>query len=972
MDSGQIVLPAAAVCMALATPSWGQQSPPDNVPATVVITGSRIARPELDQLQPIMVVGSEQIEQRAFDNLLAALDTLPAFGPPSSSKVGVQSSFGVAQSFANFFSLGSQRTLTLVNGHRFVSSNTASIFGPTDSGQQVDLNAIPTKLIDRVEVIAVGGAPVYGSDAIAGTVNIITRQDYEGLDLDATGGMTERGDGVTRRGRVLAGTNFAGGRGNVVLNGEYIKSDGLTYDDRSRTRRALAYAPPADPESPFRQVLITDRRIPVISTGGIPMTFDSLPEFDGIRDTSGRTLAFSRSRLSPYDFGTDTGSLAFASGGDGFSLNSVLNLVSPTERALFTVLAHFDVTDHVRLHAEGWSSDTRAEQLVAQSPYNSAFFGAAGDPDGNLILSTSNPFLDPTDRQTIIDNLNAAGADPSQFYLARANTELETGFSEGKVKVHRAVLGAEGDIVAGDRTYQWEVSGNYGRSVGTSKQPSLVQQNFLNAIDAVRDPATGNIVCATGGSACAPLNLFGAGSASQAARDYITTIARTRSTITQRVLTADVHGPLFDLPAGPVNAVLGSENRRETSDFQPDEFQALGLGRAIPIDPVSGAFKTDELFTELLVPVIAPHQDVPFVHSLQVEGALRYVDHSVAGGDTTWTAGLRFAPVEDVMFRGNHTRGIRAPAVTEAFSPTSQAFDLADDPCDQRFIDAGPNPTQRARNCAAIGITQPFTSNIVDASAAISVSGNPDLLNEIADSKTVGFVLRPRWVPRLSLAVDWVSIDLTDAIVSLTADATLKACYDSPDMAAAAQCAAVDRDPSGQVTFVRTGFANAGSKKFQGYTSELAYDFDVPRANGHLSVQLNYFRLKQLVTRVGLGDVNNEAGEVGNSRNQATLNLNYRRGAFSMLLQGEYYGSGKWDVDEQPGSRDIEGVGDWWLFNSSIGYEITPRFGVRLAVDNVFDKSAPFPAPVDSDKVAATYFSGLFGRNYQLNANYRF
>jgi outer membrane receptor protein involved in Fe transport len=137
-------------------------------------------------------------------------------------------------------------------------------------------------------------------------------------------------------------------------------------------------------------------------------------------------------------------------------------------------------------------------------------------------------------------------------------------------------------------------------------------------------------------------------------------------------------------------------------------------------------------------------------------------------------------------------------------------------------------------------------------------------------------------------------------------------------------------------------------------------------------VQLNYFRLKQLVTRVGLGDVDNEAGEVGNSRNQGTLNLSYRLGGFSMLLQGEYFGSGRWDVDETPGSRDIEGVGDWWLFNSSIGYDVSSHFGLRLAVDNLFDKSALFPVPVESDKTVPTYFSGIFGRNYQLSVSYRF
>lgn len=292
-------------------PVWSQPvEPPSEALEAVLVTGSRIPRLEFDRLQPTVVVTGDALESRGATNVVDVLSDIPAFGPPPSSAAGLQSSsFAVAQSYADSFSLGSQRTLTLVNGRRFVSSNTASIFGPVNLGQQVDLNAIPTKLIDSLEVVAVGGAPVYGSDAIAGTVNLILRRDFEGFDLDVLMGRSERGDGDNQRFRVLAGTNFAQDRGNVTINAEYLHSDGLVYMDRPRTARGLFYAPPLDPGSRYANELIESRRIPVINTGGLPMTADLIAHFAGIKDSSGNVMQFGpNGALVPYAFGTATGS----------------------------------------------------------------------------------------------------------------------------------------------------------------------------------------------------------------------------------------------------------------------------------------------------------------------------------------------------------------------------------------------------------------------------------------------------------------------------------------------------------------------------------------------------------------------------------------------------------------------------------------------------------------------------------------
>ncbi|MBL0916977.1 MAG: TonB-dependent receptor, partial [Sphingopyxis sp.] len=515
----------------------------------------------------------------------------------------------------------------------------------------------------------------------------------------------------------------------------------------------------------------------------------------------GNVLTFNESgRLVPLDFGTRTGSLIESVGGNGFPLADFGNLATNTERYLGNVLANFEINDNIRWFGEGWYAHSKGTNLRDQPVYNTALFGNAGDPDGNLIFNLDNPYLDPADRAIIAANL-APG--DTQFLMTRANTDLASGRASTTVEVYRFVTGFQGEFGAGDRTYNWEVSANYGHSETRGRERVIVQQNFLNALDAVDQgvfnggAANGNIICrpgytnaniATLGSTCAPLNLFGVGRFSQEALDYVTTIADPTANNSQLVLNANVNGPLFRLPGGDVVLSLGYEHRREKTSFDPGTFYfgeddgnggRTQFGRSIPIDPVKGKFNTDEFFGELLIPIISPDMN-SFIHSLEFDGAARYIDHSIAGGDWTWTAGGRLTPVEGFTIRGNFTRSVRAPAITEIFNPTSQAFDTANDPCDARFVDSGPNPSQRRANCIAAGITDPdnFTSNIVDFTSPISVSGNTDLQNEKANSWTVGTVIRPRFVPGLTVAVDWVNIKLKKAIVTLNTEQTLEACYD--------------------------------------------------------------------------------------------------------------------------------------------------------------------------------------------------
>jgi iron complex outermembrane receptor protein len=953
----------------------------------IIVTGSRISRERLDTTQPTVVIGAETIEDRGLTNIGDALDSIPSFGTPSSSAAGTQAgSFGSGQTFVNYFGLGSQRTLTLVNGRRFVSSNTASIFGPTDAGSQVDLNTIPSLMVDRIETVAVGGAPIYGSDAIAGTVNIILKDKFQGLRLDAQSGISREGDAAEYRLGAMAGTSFAGGRGNIVAAVEYNKSEGLLYTDRKATSKGLYFAAPSDADYPFQNQLIENRRISIMSDNGIPFIADSIPGFgEGIYNAAGEELAFDRSgKLIPIDFGTPTGGIVDSSGGNGFSLLPVSNLRSPVERYLGSVQANFEVTDNVRAFAEFAYARSTGTELRSQPVYNTWLFDDAGDPSGNLIVPLSNPFLNAEDRATIAQNLDFDGdgtPDQDYFYLGRANTDLYSGLASSKVELYRIVGGFDGEFQFGDRSFTWELSGNYGRSKTTGSGREVVHQNFLNALDGCPAGAV-NSPIATISSTCAAFNPFGQQN-SQAVQDYITTVANPTAVNEQWVVSANVAGDLFSMWAGDVGVALGYEHRDEKARFDPGAFffgavdptdpdgARTSYGRSVPIDPVAGGYNTDEVYGELRVPLVSADMAVPFINLLEFSGAARYVHNSLAGGDVTWTAGGRWQPVDGVTVRGNYTKSIRSPAVTELFNPTSQIYTTADDPCDARFLSSGPNPATRQANCAADGLPANFVSTIVDATTEGSLSGNTNLKNEKADSWTAGVILTPRFMPGFSLSVDWVSIKLKDAILSVDADQTMEACYDSSDFPNDS-CSQITRDANGQVEYIKTGYLNAASYSYQGIVADLRYRFATPFLGRDSNVTLrgSYQYIDKLEQSIGLGDRTTLRNGIGYAKHQATVSANYNNGPFDYYLQAEYTGPTTVDPDAAANAYDYFNLKNTVVLNTSVSVRVQDKFRLRFIVDNLLDTDPPFPVPAGGGIVS--YFDHVMGRYFKVAATIDF
>ncbi len=1009
-SSPLIALAVAAACTsaALAQEQTAATTREQEKLQEVVITGSRIARPDLDRLQPTTVVNAESFDQRGYSDVGQALQELPAFGIQPSSTANQQSAFGVGQSFVDLYSLGSQRTLTLVNGRRFVSSNTASLFGPTNPGQQVDLNVIPTKLIERVETVSVGGAPIYGADAIAGTVNIILKKDYEGLDVDAQVGVSNAKDAWNYRFRALGGLNFADGRGNITGVAEAFKSDGLVGTSRRNYSQDLGFLAPLNP-GPYKTVLTPFNAVPSVSTSGIPLVDDVFfapafglsPQLFGVTNAQGQPLAWApgSSALVPYNLGIQTGNPIFWEGGDGIRLSQFSNILSPLERFNLDGLMNFKFTDHFGTFAEAWFSETHATALIAQPAYNTALFGAAGTANGNFVVAANNPFLSPADQATIQNALNAYAAafpfggpvdphwDGHHFYVSRANTDLQSGRSVGDQVVARGVWGLNGDFALGDRSYSWEVAANLGYSRNKSTVPAYVFQNVQNALNATRD-ASGNIVCAgnpvnaaisTISSTCAPLNIFGLGSPSKAAIDYITHLAMATSVDKQQDYTANINGDIIKLPAGELKMAVGFEHRKETADFTPDAFYTGGFGQNVA-SAVAGGYHTNEVYGETLIPLFEPVQDIPVLHQLELEGAIRRVNNSQAGDSTTWTAGLRWSPIEDVQLRGNKTRSIRAPAVTELFLPSSTSFEFSNDPCDKNFINQGSDPATRAKNCAAAGITQPFVSNVVNATAQGFTSGNPNLTSEIADSKTYGIVLRPRFTPHLNLSVDYIEINLSNAISSLTLQDLMDACYDSTNYPNDPSCAAFTRNAQHQVSSYHDGYVNAGLLDFKGLTYQMDYSFSLPRHYGSLQFRANWLNTRKLLSKVASASPNSQLGDLevalAAAHDRGTFDLNYKNGPFQWYWQAIYIGSFRFSNQDQPNSKDIPGVAHWWLVNSTVTFDVTKSFQVRAIVNNVTNKEPPYPALAGTGgnfaSATSLYFAGIIGRTYLLDLDYRF
>lgn len=951
----------------------------------IVVTGSRIRLPNLTPTEPTNTIDGAYIENRNFINVADALNDLPQIRG-SVTPDGGQSAFGQGVNFINNFGLGTNRTLTLVNGRRVVSANTPSLFGPAAPGLQVDLNIIPTALVKQIDIASTAGAPVYGSDAIAGTVNIILDDQYEGLYLNGTTSITEEGDGFSYRFEGVYGTSFADNRGHLQVSSFYTQTDGIlqtarqVFRDEIETQQNTILTGRINPNlplntsatdgvpdtvlfSPSRIFALTPLGLIINGPGGVTTAGSDV---DGIFNNAVGAFQFNAAgNLVPFNPGTrplntnGTANGIRGIGGDpAFQFSDFGQLTSDLRRFGANLFLNYDVTDNINLFVEAQYYDARADELVQQPTFNSTLFGGLSSA---LTFTLDNPFLNDQARGV----LQAAGV-TNTFTVARANIAFAdlTGFAE--TELLRGVVGARGDFQLGEKDWNWEVSFNYGNTDITDFRQDINAQNFINATNVTRN-AQGQIVCnatpttrtqaafaPVADARCVPLNFFG-DQASAAAIDYIVEDSASMSSLEQVVVNANVGGTPFALFGNDVGLNIGYEYRRESGDFRPSEFDRQGLGRGAAVSPVSGSFELNEVFGELYVPLITPENDA-LIESAIVYGRGRYVDNTINGGFFSWAAGGSIAPVRDIEFRGNFTRSFRAPALTELFLPRSNAFGFIPDLCLPQSITAAPDQQVRQRNCDAFlgafpNISRPQIAS--QASIPIVSGGNPNLDNEQADSWSVGVIVKPWFLRNFSLTVDYINISISDPIASLTTAQINSACFDNPvfdtsDPANGNQfCSLIRRDATGEVISdpqnpgVTTGFVNGQSIDYEGIVASMLYassleNLGIPgtlQLRGDLNVTL--FRQTNIT---GIAPVPTH-GTIGDEQFVGQLAANYLGKNWGFGSVVNYTGEGLFSrVGRTPDAREFDQLEDFVTVDFNVYFETNDNFRLNFVVNNAFDR----------------------------------
>lgn len=840
---GPVLLLAPGISSAQAAGRSDQSATPrnENSLEEIIVTGSRISRSAADQFAPVGTIGAEAFDERGYISAAQALNAFTSNIPQLNQAPGNGDSSGTGQQFPNLFGLGTGRTLTLVTSHRFVTSSV----GLGDS--QVDANVIPTGLIDRIEIVQAGSAAVYGSDAIAGVVNYVLKDDFEGLELNAQYGDSSQNDYAEENYRITWGRNFSDDRGNVAINAEYASSPRLFFSDRKRSNlsRITQGNPedtgPSDGIPSVREIL--DAHFWNFNGNGIVYNIPAPPPF-ALTRVDGSPVQFAADgSLMPYDPGEILG-IPFAQGGDGFRYSELAGLRTGVERYNAMLVGHYDLSDQVTLRTELLYASTKGEEVP--QGYPRTVLNGPSPPFGALPIFNFNPFLTP-DTVAALSAASPAFANGAPLWLSRHfyYDLFPSNVQETTTDTYFALLGADGGFDAASRKWNWTAHATYGRVEGDTGAWDAHNERFANAVFAVPGPNGPTCLINVDGDPtnddpdCSPINPFGPGNISTAAADYVSVRVGQEYTNDQFDFLGTLGTSLFTLPAGSVEAVFSYEHRNEQADFVPYEANQLGVtGAGIMEVPQSGSYYTNELSAEVLVPIVGGDTAMTGIDALDFNGSYRYVDNSRAGTESVWSTGLRWQVVDDLALRATRSRNFRAPTLTQLLAPAAVGADsVGPDPCDSDRINSGPDPAVRRANCEAEWAANPQYGPLEDFQdpaenftlAEVTTGGNPDLRNEISDTTTYGIVLKPRFIPGLTLSVDRIEIDLEDGLSAFLPEDFMAACYDSSPQPAdvcstfsRAQQGAVEYPAGTVVTALSTTF-NAGVIEYRGEYYVLDY-----------------------------------------------------------------------------------------------------------------------------------------------------
>lgn len=915
----------------------------------IFVTGSRIARKDFTANSPVITVGQEELNLSGVTNIENLLNQLPAVVPGLSSTSNNPGLGG--QATVDLRGLGPARTLVLINGRRLA---------PSDKSGTVDLNVIPATLVERIEVVTGGASAVYGSDALAGVVNFIMKDDFEGIEYGMSYGQSDQEDAAERTYDVTLGGNFGNGRGNAVVYGQWFKRDGVLQGERWFSEHAG------------------------VGIGG--------PGAWGSSRTPPSSLE--NSILNPFPSGgrqwiaNDGNSIGTAA--NTYDFAPVNALILPQERMSLSGMATYEINDYVTAFTDFIYADIQANVQLAPAPLT---------PSTGIRVPWDNPFLNdligihPSDPLGLDPGVPGAGAliaarptDPTaSIAIQRRMLEIGNRLQFHDKKFYQATTGLKGTMPEWPLFSGWDWEASYSRS--SSVEYDRLENDL--SITRVQESLDG---CLPGSSSgCMILDFFSENSISTAGADWL----RLKSVIDkhsydQETLAGFISGDVWELPAGPLQVALGAEYRKDEIGFLPADASRGDLIGFNAVQPTAGDTDVKEGYIEAVIPILADYEMAQY---LGIEAGFRYSKYSSVGGVRSFKVGAEWQPVEDVRFRVMYQEATRAPSVFELFQAGDQNFPGYSDPCNSPLLEVPPEPALSgvtAQICAwQLGLASdpvtPAAQAILDIFSQSDTQvgtlnfGNPDLMEESSETLTVGAVITPTFLPwgDLTVAIDYYDIEVTDWIGLRGSGTIIGSCYGSATLAAAqanSDCAAISRNAAGDMFDIINPQENAGLLATTGVDINAVYSFSMEEFG--ISEIPGDFQISALATYLdswefdgteykGIGYGLGVAYPEWKSTVRGTYSLNDWQVSWQWERIGEIC-----DLVCTWGYTPIESKS---YNNVSARWFATENFEVTGNVDNLFDEQPQtslhgyFSGPnVD----ASTY--DIVGRYYRIGARLKF
>ena len=866
-----LCLLTSAVSAALGTQAQAQESESDAAPVEIVVTGSRLPSRNLTAAAPVTILDRAEIEATGAASIGELLREMPVATASASESAG-RGNNGSAN--VALRGLSAVNTLVLINGRRVLANS---------AGGTVDLNSIPFEAIERVEVLQDGASAIYGSDAIAGVVNIIMRRSFDGLQINGGYGVSSRGDLPNREVSVTFGQTFD--RSSFLFVGGYRNADGNVIADRPISR---------DPD--WRSLGGRNFRDPMPTRTAFKGIDPDNPDREMII-REGVTQATSIDDFRDFIFpGTNT---PLDSGNDGINYWEYESSASDISTRNLWFYGNYELTDGISAFVEATYNNRRSLGFLAPDYFGEAY----GD---TVIVSANNDY-------------NPFGRD-----LSAARTIIEQPRSSWRqnrinANTYRLVTGLEGTLGG----WRWDVSYNYQR---------LDQSNYGGKgvlRERLRQAAGDSDACRAAGNGCVPINLFGAeGSITQEMLDFISAdiFSRTDAELTSAV--ANISGTLFSLPAGDVNAAFGVEYRTESFAQNNDSFAEVNafVARGLAPDAFPPTRKVKEVYAETAIPILT---DRPFARSLDLEAAVRYSHYNAFGDTVNPKFGLKWRPVESLLLRASWGTGFRAPNFTEAYSAQTRGFRSIVDPCLGDDYASYPGCNGRQATTTVTG-------------AWVITGGNPDLEPEEAKNLTVGAVITPSFLPRLSLTIDYYRITKDDIIG--TADVNYLIMQNALYGTYADR---IVRDANNYVFEVIATRDNLLNQEIKGFDVGVQYE-TADYGWGSLLFRVDATYLDSLAQSPApdvppieyVGTYTNDLGTLAKYR--GTGRITWTRNDLSATWGMRYVGSVTNMSSLLVNGRHLE-ADDYLQNDLVVSYDLTRfRSRITLGIENIFDEMPPF------------------------------